>query len=191
MLEIKDIIEKLPRNPQDRNWTLRPLSAITRIVVHYDAVHVPAPAASSGSNRGYNPVARYIEQARYHMQKNWNEGDGPAVRGFGLMYHYRVSADGRVWRTQPEELVTWHAHVTNSCGLAICCDLGDGQPVPAAQLHGLAALLDLLCHHRPDIPAGRRDVWGHGELRAAGNHTTCPGSLLKCVQGYRNGQPIV
>lgn len=188
MLQINDIIEELPRNPKDRNWTLRPLGDITRIVVHYDAVHVPAPAGAAGDCLGYSPVQRYIEQARYHMQKNWNEGAGPAVRGFGLMYHYRVSADGRVWRTQPEELVTWHAHAANLCGLAICCDLGPGQTPPQAQLDGLLALLSVLCRHRPDIPAGRRDVWGHGELRKAGNSTPCPGSLLDHVEQYRTGK---
>lgn len=185
MLKIEDVVEKLPRNPKDRNWTLRPLSDITCIVVHYDAVSVP-PSGPSGL--GYDPVERYIQQARYHMQKNWNEGAGPAVRGFGLMYHYRVSADGRVWRTQPEELITWHSHAANGRGLAVCCDLGAGQPSPAAQLQGLGALLEVLCYHWPDIPAGRKDVWGHGELSSAGNQTNCPGSLLEWVRAYRNGK---
>ncbi len=183
MLQIEDIVERLPRNPADRNWRLRPLLNITKIVVHYDAVAVP-----SEKGAGYDPVARYIEQARYHMQKNWNEGSGPPVRGFGFMYHYRVSSDGRIWRTQPEELVTWHARAANMNGLAVCCDLGPGQSVPCPQWEGLNTLLMQLCHHRPDLPAGRADVWGHGELRKAGNSTPCPGTLLAWVQAFRESR---
>ena len=162
-----------------RNRRTRPLWAIRNIVVHYDAVAVP------GGGAGYDPVARYRAQALYHMAKDWNEGSGVPILGFGLMYHYRVSADGRVWRTQPEELVTWHARDANYNGLAVCCDLGPGQVPAEAQLEGLKGLLDWLCYHRPDIPAGRRDVWGHGELHRAGNRTPCPGGLLSWMQAYR------
>lgn len=184
MLPITDITASLPRNPGDKNWRTRPLAAIRRIVIHYDAVYVPPPAPST-PGIGYDALSRYIEQARYHINKNWNENGGPIVRGFGLMYHYRVSADGCIWQTQPEELVTWHARAANYSGLAICCDLGPGQFPLCEQLNGLKALLDQLCHHRPDIPAGKADVWGHGELTADGNHTDCPGALLAWVRTYR------
>ena len=184
MPDIIDIVDRLPRDTRDPNWKLRALSSITRIVVHYDAVKVPRP---KDGHPGYDPVARYVEQARYHIGKNWNEGGGQPVYGFGLMYHYRVSTDGRIWRTQPEELITWHAHAANLSGLAICCDLGPGQRPTQAQLKGLKELLDHLCYHRPDIPASRPDVWGHGELKKAGNNTACPGALLKWVQTYRQG----
>lgn len=183
MPDITDIIDKLPRKPGDPNWHIRPLGSITRIVVHYDAVAVPV---MQDGKPGYDPLRRYIEQALYHISKNWNEGAGPVVHGFGLMYHYRVSADGRLWQTQPETLVTWHARAANYSGLAICCDLGPGQQPSQPQLDGLRALLDWLCHHRPDIPAGTPDVWGHGELRKAGNSTPCPGGLLTWVQQYRS-----
>lgn len=183
-MEILDIIAKLPRKPEHPYWKTRHLLEITKIVVHYDAVRVPA---SGNGNLAYDPIARYIEQARYHIDKNWNEGNGPSVYGFSLMYHYRVSADGRVWRTQPEELVTWHARDANQSGLAICCDLGEGQKPTIEQMAGLEALLNRLSYHRPDIPAGRHDVWGHGELKKAGNQTTCPGALLNWVQAYRRG----
>ena len=184
MVEITDVIERLPRKPEHPFWRLRRPSDIKRIVVHYDAVRVPP---LSCNNPGYDPVERYKEQARYHIKKNWNSGSGPAIHGFGLMYHYRVSSDGRVWRVQAEELVTWHARDANGTGLAICCDLAPGQQPTEQQIAGLKALLDWLCYHRPDIPAGRKDVWGHGELHKAGNRTECPGALLKWVQAYRNG----
>jgi hypothetical protein len=185
VVQIENIAEQLPRNPAHPQWKLRPVSGITRIVVHYDAVRVPPMKEGVLS---YDPVARYTAQARYHVSRNWNNGSGPVVRGFGLMYHYRVSADGRLWRTQPERLITWHARNANRSGLAVCCDLGAGQSPGAAQLRGLRALLDWLCYRRPDLPAGRSDVWGHGELRAAGNATACPGGLAAWVRAYREGR---
>jgi N-acetyl-anhydromuramyl-L-alanine amidase AmpD len=175
---------QLPRDAASRNYHTRAVGDITKIVVHYDAVAVPS---SKGNALGYDPLARYVAQAQYHISKNWNEGPGPAVRGFGLMYHYRVSADGRLWRTQPDNLVTWHARNANYGGLAVCCDLGPGQQPTTSQLCGLLALLHHLCYERPDFPAARRDVWGHGELTAAGNHTPCPDALLPWVQAYRKG----
>jgi N-acetylmuramoyl-L-alanine amidase len=184
-LVITDITLQLPRHPTDPNYRTRPMSAITKIVVHYDAVAVPPPKDGA---LGYDPIARYISQAKYHMGKNWNEGRGPIVRGFGLMYHYRVSADGRLWRTQPDNLVTWHARNANYAGLAVCCDLGPGQQPTQAQLVGLNALLHHLCYERPDFPASRPDVWGHGELTDAGNHTPCPAALTPWVREYRRGK---
>lgn len=198
MPDIIDIADRLPRNTKSPNWRTRALGSIRTIVVHYDAVALPhdgdlgvspnSPSLISTGDRaiGYDPVRRYIAQANYHMSRNWNTEGGPVVRGFGLMYHYRVSADGRIWRTQPEELVTWHARAANYNGLAICCDLGPGQTPPQVELVALKALLDWLCFHRPEIPASRPDVWGHGELHREGNQTACPGHLLEWVQAYRN-----
>lgn len=52
-----------------------------------------------------------------------------------------------------------------------------GQVPTAAQLASLHALLTWLCYHRPEMPAGRADVFGHGELVQYGNETHCPGSF--------------
>src|SRR5207249_7205528 len=136
----------------------------------------------SNAYTDYDPMQRYIAQAKDHMARNWNTEGGPIIRGFGLMYHYRVSADGRIWRTQPEELVTWHARAANYNGLAICCDLGPGQSPPRAELRGLKMLLDWLCYQRADIPARQPDVWGHGELHGLTDYAQCPGKLLGWVQ---------
>lgn len=185
MPDIIDIADRLPRNTKSANWRTRPLGSIRTIVVHYDAVALPFAGVQVATS--YDPVQRYIVQAKYHMSRNWNTQGGPIIRGFGLMYHYRISADGRIWRTQPEELVTWHARAANYNGLAICCDLGPGQMPPQAEVAALKALLDWLCFHRPEMPASRPDVWGHGELHHEGNQTTCPGHLLEWVQAYRKG----
>ena len=99
----------------------------------YDAIMVP-PGEEDGT-LGYDPIGRYRRQALHHVERNWNEDGGPIVRGFGHMYHYRVSADGRLWRTQPEELITWHARAANLNGLGICCDLGPSR-MPATHPTG-------------------------------------------------------
>ncbi len=184
-LTIHNIINDLPRRPNVAAYRLRPLSMITRIVVHYDAVAVP-PAKEG--KEGYDPVARYVSQAKYHISKNWNEGSSAVVHGFGFMYHYRISADGRSWLTQPENLTLWHARNANNSSIAICCDLGPNQAPTPAQLNSLRLLLNHFCYHRPDIPAGRRDVYGHGELLKEGNRTPCPGALISFVQAYRAGK---
>ncbi|HUP28052.1 MAG TPA: hypothetical protein VM409_06425, partial [Chloroflexia bacterium] len=62
-----------------------------------------------------------------------------------------------------------------------------GQKPGIDQMAGLEALLNWLCYHRPELPAGRADVWGHGELRKDGNQTACPGGMLEWVQAYRRG----
>jgi hypothetical protein len=182
---ITNVIACLPRRPNSRSYLTRPIDAIKLIVVHYDEVAVPP---SKQGRLAYDPLARYISQANYHINNNWNEDVGPTLRGFGLMYHYRVSADGRIWQTQPDDLILWHARHANFAGLAICCDLGSGQSPPPAQLDGLRALLNHLCCHRPDFPASRGDVFGHSELTTAGNRTPCPGTLLSWVQSYRQAK---
>ena len=55
MLDITDIIDKLPSKPHDPNRRTRPLNAITKIVVHYDAVHVP-PAEYEALHAMTRPV---------------------------------------------------------------------------------------------------------------------------------------
>lgn len=99
---ITDIIARLPRHPESRFYRTRPLNVIMKIVVHYDGVAIPT---SKEGVLGYDPVTHYASQANFHINKNWNTYGGPVIRGFGLMYHYRLSADGCIWRTQPENLV--------------------------------------------------------------------------------------
>ena len=181
MPDIISIAHMLPANASSRNRETRETRAIRYLVVHRDGMDVPGQTP-------YDPLARYVMQAGKHMRRNWNSSEtGPRVRGFGLMWHYRVSADGRIWRTQPEELVTWHTRGANYNGLAICCDLGKYQQPAAAQLAGLRALLDWLCNERPDIPAGRSDVWAHSELQRSPYDRRCPGALLPWVRAYREG----
>lgn len=179
---IVDIVELLPSEAVSLKRVARPLSSVHSIVVHIDAVPLPWAGLVA-----YDPVARYVERAHEQIRRNWNAGAGPRVRGFGLMSHYRVSADGRIWRTQPEEVVTWHTEGRNVESLAVFCDLGWEQSPTEAQLRGLRTLLDWLCLERTDLPLGRADVWGHRECARVPGDKLCPGNLLPWVRAYRWG----
>jgi hypothetical protein len=178
-VEFTDITEQLPRDPEHPSYELRTPEEMRRaniLAVHYDAERADWP---------YDPVERYKRQARYHMSKDWNPGPGVA-RGFGLMYHYRISPDGRLWRTQPEALVTWNANNANDLVIAVCADLGQGQKPTYEQVQTLQKFLDAMCYERPDLPGIRQgSIWGHGELRQFRNDTSCPGLLGPYVQRYR------
>jgi N-acetyl-anhydromuramyl-L-alanine amidase AmpD len=182
---IKDIRHLLPIANQG-NIVRRDTRNISMIVVHYDGL----PLRPEGP---YNHVQRYIDEANYHIKKNW----GTVLRrvyGFGLMYNYKIAGDGTIYWCQDEEKVLWHANNANYRSLAVNVDCGEGQSATPQQLESLKNLLNWLCYERPDITAGRADVWGHKELGAAGpgpdygNSTQCPGKVLPYVVAYRKGE---
>lgn len=168
-----DIVDKLPHaNLGNEQW--KSVAGTRILAIHYtdETVHP-----------GYNELAYMIGEARYHIQKDWNPPHH--VYGFGIMYHYMISYTGVLYRTQPENLLTWNATNANGIDIACCLHLGQGQQPSQAQLNTLQAYLDWMCFHRPDFPAGQKDVWGHGELVQYGNSTDCPGLVLPHVQNYR------
>lgn len=175
--KMTNIIAELPHANKGLE-EYRSLGAIRDIVVHYDGVDVPPPP--------YDAPARYKGQANYHIEKDWSAPGGGTIPGFGLMYHYKVDAMGGIWQTQPETLITWHARAANPSGLGVCCDLGPRQQPTKKQLESLAALLIWLCYERPELPAGRANVWGHKEVKT--NSTACPGALLPWVQQFRRNE---
>jgi hypothetical protein len=163
-----------------RQRRMRPLTAIKRIGIHIDDQVRPVR---------YDPARRSYNQAMYHIGRNWQEKAGKApVYGFGLMYHYKLSYSGgvaRIWRTQPETLVTWHASSWNYEGVALCIDSGAGQAPESAILEELHRWLKWMCYRRPDIPAGQADVWGHTE--ESNTTKSCPATYLPWVQRFRKG----
>lgn len=177
--EMIDMRGLLPRNKQNEARWLRkrPTSAIRDIVVHWNGPRV---------DQAEGP--QLVADANYHIQKNWAlPGQAPAY-GWALMYHYAVGTTGRVYWCNDEEDVLWHDTDGNYCGLAVHCILGDGQRSTPAMLDSLRKLLDWLCDERPDLPAGRGDVWGHGERVDYRNYTSCPGPEIRgWVAEYRAG----
>lgn len=158
----------------------RTLNQIKRIVVHIDDEHRP---------KTYDPTERYYAQALYHMHRNWSDNPEAYIPGFGLMYHYRISLNGgkaQIWQTQPETLITWHAYTWNLEGLAICIDGKADQPTDPAIEYALHNWLLWQCYHRPEITAGRGDVYGHCEEPTTTH--TCPTLYLPYVQAFREGR---
>jgi len=140
--EVSDIIYRLPR--QEEMIRHRGLHKVKALVV-----------ASDGEKAigHYDPVERYRAQARQQL----------ATGDFGLTAHYRISSEGRLWRTQPESVIVCD---DSQQPLVVCIDLGIGQQPTPAQLATLGAYLDWMTQHRSDIPAGRADVVTHGVLAA-------------------------
>ena len=149
--------------------------AIKLIVVHWDVSE--APFAD-----GYDPPAVYAREARAHIAKDWGGGS----YGYGLMYHERVSRDGRIWLTRPAEHVAWACSAANRLSYNLCVDAGPDWDATPSQV---AALADRVERLRTDFALPGTAVWGHGELLAYGNQTQCPGDLLTswCRQYRRNG----
>jgi hypothetical protein len=175
---VLDITDRLPTAHAELRMK-RTVGAIKRIVVHIDDQWRPAE---------YDAVARYVAQANYHISgRNWNiHPKGKWIPGFGLMYHYKIAGDGQIFRTAAETDVLWHASSWNREGLAICCDCQARQTPTDEQLNALHRLLLWFSYHRPDFPAGRKDVYGHTEEPSTTK--SCPAKLLPYVVRFRKGE---
>ena len=137
-LQTNDIRSRIPhahpenaQQPEARAQR-RALADIRTGIWHYDAVHAPD---------AYDPVERYIAQARYHIGKVWGYDERrQPLYGFTLMYHYRVSRDGRIWWVNNPELITWQARGANHRGLGLGTDLGEGMSEAGAADPGAGGL---------------------------------------------------
>ncbi len=168
---VHDIRGALPIAPWNQHAT-RDAALIRMLVVHWDGGPVALPAA-------YDPVAYYRTEAAYHIAKNWGEGS----HGYGLMYHEKISRDGRTWLTRPDTDVVWAATQANPFGYMICVDANEYSPPTIEQKTVLRLRLDAL---RARYGLSRGAVWGHGELISYGNQTGCPGDdLLDLIREYR------
>jgi hypothetical protein len=166
-LEIQDLRAVLPRDGQ--KVERRGLEEITTLVYHWDGGPVIPEA--------YVPRSYYISEAGYHIRKDWG-GTG----GDGLMYHYKVDRQGKVYQTRNLTDVVWAQTGANRRGLAVCFDATVGQEPTAAQHVAAIKLNDYFGTERPDLPMLHPgQVWGHGELGSDGNATSCPGDALRKV----------
>lgn len=143
--EVSDIIYRLPR--REEMIKHRGLHKVKALVVAMDGEKAVGH---------YDPVERYRAQARQQL----------AAGDFGLVAHYRISSEGRLWRTQPESVIVKANSDASQQTLVVCLDLGTGQHPTPAQLATLGAYLEWMTQHRSDIPAGRADVVAHGVLAA-------------------------
>lgn len=150
------------------HWQQRPLSAVTKIVIH----HTAAPFDQRSNND------RLQQHADYEVHSN----DWP-----GLAYHFMIMRDGQVYQLNEFSDVSYTNGI-NYDSLAVCLDGYFHPPVnnqpTSEQLNSLQELLDNLCNHHPEFPASQGDVVGHREHSR--DPTACPGDgLIPYVINYR------
>jgi hypothetical protein len=163
----------------------RPLSSIHYSAVHYTADRLPASASEA------QEIQRLIDDANYHIHKDWNPPNG--VYGWCLMYHYAAFQSGRIYICNDEALITWAVSNGNPVTLSTVLVLAPGEKPSKAMLATLRRHEDYLCDERPDLPGVHQaSVFGHGEMGKIygggpefGNNTPCPDQALSFVRNYR------
>ncbi len=145
---IEDISDRLPKHPSER-YLRRQLNDIKYLVVHHSAV---------SPDRGPEFIARY------HVEKQGWPGIG---------YHYFIDQEGKIYQTNPLEIISYHARAYNSSGIGICLagDFTSSIP-PGAQIMALGHLCAYLLEK---LRLGKEAIVGHQELVP----TICPGRKWK------------
>ena len=148
-MKIIDIIPKLPF--KNSNGIL---GQVKYIVVHHDAQWRP---------KVYDSIKRYINQAYYHLNKNYGH----------LSYHYKIDNVGDVFKCTSLHEVCYHAGNldVNKKSIAICLDgyLEERQKLTPQQKQ---ALTDLLTYLKGKYPGA--EIVGHTEV--SDTATLCPGN---------------
>lgn len=160
-LPIENVIAKLPFKASNGR---RALKNINYVVVHHDA-HL--------SEDIYDAVARYIEQAKYHISKGWNH----------LSYHVRIARDGKIRQTLPFNEIGYHAGnwKYNRTGIGVCLDGDFSKQEPTKdQLISLDRVLAYFDHETPEMPIlTRKGFFAHGEVRLS--PTFCPSPKISAI----------
>ena len=171
-LPIIDIRDRLPH----ADWRIGTRPATTSLTIHWNG-----PAVPDDRRAGPGVLAQLQIDAAYQMRAGWGGTVGGAP---GLMYHFVIDADGKIYQTSGIDEILWHcAHADgNTNGLSLHYLLGLNQYPTSAQLDAGRALSDAL-RRRYAIPLAR--VLGHLEWR---HMTLCPGPILmQQLQAYRAG----
>lgn len=144
-----DMVGKLPTSGTYRS---RRTSTIQKIIIHHSAMDPKLPI-------------RHI--ADYHTKPE------PQGRGWpGIGYHFVITQDGTVYRTNPVDRISYHVsgHNTNSIGICMHNTL-QHYPPPRRQLYATRALIRKL---RRDHPTIQETPIFHNELSS----TECPGRFV-------------
>jgi len=140
---IVNVVDKLPHHPR-KHYARRQESDIKYIVIHH-----------SGTKEG-SPLSF----ARYHVEhRGWA----------GIGYHYVITKDGTIYKTNNITTVCYHARGGNRRGIGVC--LVGIEEFSEEQLISLDLLIEELLHALPG-----RKVIGHREVE--GSRTSCPGDFL-------------
>lgn len=156
-MRIYNITNELPQHPV-KKYNRRSIEKISQIVVHHTASNVQDPE----------------QYARYHVDKR----DWP-----GIAYHFMIRSDGRVYRTNDLDTLSYHAagHNTKSIGVCLMGNFNEHEP-RLPQLWAATELISTLM-----ILLNIETVLRHGDTKA----TDCPGKsfpfdrLMYQVKKYR------
>lgn len=188
MIDYRAQLAALPRTPGAvaQDAPLEPQS----ITLHYSGVVTPdrTPAAER---------ARLLNEARYHLSKNWRSGSGAPVYASRYQYHAVVLSDGAtVWCNDLIQL--WHAgNITaNRTSISVHVMLGGVQDLTPVQRASLFTLFDTLraAHGIPQHAVYGHCEWprGDGPARPLPSYqpqplqSRCPGPVLfRHVVAYR------
>lgn len=149
-MQIEDVRDQLPL----KNWEAGRWGPKTSITVHWNGGPVPA----------IDPLDMIKADAAYQMRPGWS---GTADGADGVLYHWFIAPDGKVFKTRDDDAVLWHCAdpVGNERSYAVQVMIGSGQLASSAQLSALTELilflgLDQVKPHR---------IW---------SQTACPGDEL-------------
>jgi hypothetical protein len=193
ILDLSAPIAALPRRRGAETLALRDQPE-TSITLHYSGV-VYADRSEPAE------LARIIEEAKYHLGKNWAKDGQPPIYADRMMYELVVLTGGKIVRTNRERVALWHAgnETANARSYSIHWMLGKNQALSAPQRASTIALLDAL---RADGQIDRQAVYGHNEwprvtgaaqpsatYRLLFGQSECPGPVLhRFIVDYRAGR---
>ncbi len=139
-LQIQDMSAILPTNANVLPYPLRPLANIRQFIIH----HTATPTTTTPQR-----IAEYIV----------NERNLP-----GMTYHYCITSEGQIFRTQTAETLSTHAgnFSADSLGIALIGNFNETTP-SQAQLNAASTLIGQLAIQF-SIPVSQETVRGYGEL---------------------------
>lgn len=191
ILDFAPRIAALPRKPAAQRQPARGLERF--ITWHYSGV-VYTDRSREREER------RILDEAAYHLRKNWAKPGQPAIYGSRYQYDFVVLADGTIVRCQPDRAVLWHCgnKIGNEHSWALHVMTGPGQALTPPQRQALFVLCDAL---RADAELPRAAVVGHcewprgtGEPRQSDvywqqrGQSECPGATVFAdLVAYRKG----
>jgi len=150
-----------PKYQGDKLWGKRPISFITKIIVHQEL------------GEG-NTVAVH----NYHISDNSHLKKGGAPK---IAYHYTIEKDGTVYNVNDLTDVVWHCGKQNiiSIGIMLCGDftgpshIGKSEPTKA-QTRSLKQLLEYLI---TELRLNKKAIYGHNDF----GKDNCPGIVITNV----------
>lgn len=158
MKKITDVSKVLPVKGTNGKMDLKKVNVL---VVHHDAVYVPA--------NGYNTMERLKMEANDHIARGWSH----------ISYHYVIDNLGDIYKCLPEDEVAYHCGnlAINKNSLAVKLDGNfEIQKPTAAQVKSLGDFIVWITSQRPDIPKiVKSSIKGHFQIKS----TACPGRNLK------------